>query len=785
MDLKKLLLNRRSVVMTWLISYILVLFVPILFSAALYGEAKRTIDEQIQRANDTLLKQMQDAIDNEIDQINRLTNEIYSNVKVRNLFYTNKFSRGDYSYDLYEITQDLGAYRSTFSNLAEFYIYWAPGDLALTPMVHKPSELLFSDLYSGGELSLQGWKEKLSHIHQRQAIYTSRTNEAGNKQTYVNFISPFPADNNDKPVGSIVVMIDKNKLLHTISGVGEYSGSDVFILNESNQVLVSNTTKEIDLSLVSRFFDKSGNVYGEYQGEESQFFYIKSNNSKLTYLSVVPSYLIWKASAYVRNIAVFSIGFSLLGGCLLTLFFLRRNYKPLDALMQSMAAYTGTKAQRDGNEFHLIQNTFKDTMDEKEQISHRLKQQQNQLRAHWISRLLKGRMDAQLSLEEATPSFQLQFVSRDFCVMLFYLEDSDPFFEKIKHHQVLDKLKLMQFIVTNVVEELVNKHDTGYIAEVDDMLACLINVHNFDKEQTSLQLAQIVEEARSFLMVHYEIEVTIAISGFHVSKLELPDAYNEALDAMEHKLIMGKRKIIWYEELRQGGLYQSKEGYYYPLQTEQQLINFIKLGLVDQARSSLNHIIDRNLHQTSLSLEFAKCLLFNLVSTLIKTMNEVDDIHQTFIENHPHAIENLTNAKTVEDMHKQLIMMLESICLLAAVKQEENKLKLKDNERDEFTRKIVKYVEDNYADTNLNISMIGDSFGMKATYLSKLFKDQSGEGLLDFINKLRIEKAKDLLKAEEVPIMEIANRSGFNDLNTFMRIFKKLEGVTPGKYKIL
>ncbi|WP_197080917.1 helix-turn-helix transcriptional regulator [Gordoniibacillus kamchatkensis] len=67
--------------------------------------------------------------------------------------------------------------------------------------------------------------------------------------------------------------------------------------------------------------------------------------------------------------------------------------------------------------------------------------------------------------------------------------------------------------------------------------------------------------------------------------------------------------------------------------------------------------------------------------------------------------------------------------------------------------------------------------------MSKLFKDHTGEGLLDFINKTRIEAAKRLIAAKNSHVNEIAGSVGFNDVNAFIRTFKKYEGITPGKYK--
>ena len=55
--------------------------------------------------------------------------------------------------------------------------------------------------------------------------------------------------------------------------------------------------------------------------------------------------------------------------------------------------------------------------------------------------------------------------------------------------------------------------------------------------------------------------------------------------------------------------------------------------------------------------------------------------------------------------------------------------------------------------------------------------------MLDRINKVRIEKSKQLLKGKEQSVGDAAYGVGFNDINAFIRVFKKVEGITPGKYK--
>lgn len=71
---------------------------------------------------------------------------------------------------------------------------------------------------------------------------------------------------------------------------------------------------------------------------------------------------------------------------------------------------------------------------------------------------------------------------------------------------------------------------------------------------------------------------------------------------------------------------------------------------------------------------------------------------------------------------------------------------------------------------------------MTPAYLSSIYKKGTGESLLKFINQTRIDEAERLL-SEGVSVVEVAERAGFRDSSTFIRIFKKYTGVTPGQLK--
>lgn len=96
-------------------------------------------------------------------------------------------------------------------------------------------------------------------------------------------------------------------------------------------------------------------------------------------------------------------------------------------------------------------------------------------------------------------------------------------------------------------------------------------------------------------------------------------------------------------------------------------------------------------------------------------------------------------------------------------------------------RAISEYVLENYSDSDLGVGTIAARFGMNAAYLSRAFKDSTGTNLLEFIHRTRVCAAKKFLP--DYPIKEVCAMVGFADTQSFVRIFRKYEAVTPAEYK--
>ncbi|MFC4598209.1 response regulator [Cohnella hongkongensis] len=95
---------------------------------------------------------------------------------------------------------------------------------------------------------------------------------------------------------------------------------------------------------------------------------------------------------------------------------------------------------------------------------------------------------------------------------------------------------------------------------------------------------------------------------------------------------------------------------------------------------------------------------------------------------------------------------------------------------------IVKYIDSRYAE-EITLQDLAERFFLSREYISRKFKQQFGENLSDYIERVRMEKAKLLLMNPQYRIAQVAELVGYRDEKYFSKVFKKLEGLSPNEYR--
>jgi two-component system, response regulator YesN len=100
----------------------------------------------------------------------------------------------------------------------------------------------------------------------------------------------------------------------------------------------------------------------------------------------------------------------------------------------------------------------------------------------------------------------------------------------------------------------------------------------------------------------------------------------------------------------------------------------------------------------------------------------------------------------------------------------------------ELVQSLQGFIEQSYME-DLSLSILADQAGFNASYLSRLFKMETGKGFVQSLREVRMKHACQMLAETSLTNAEVAKRVGFWDEKHFRRIFKKDFGVTPGEYR--
>lgn len=97
---------------------------------------------------------------------------------------------------------------------------------------------------------------------------------------------------------------------------------------------------------------------------------------------------------------------------------------------------------------------------------------------------------------------------------------------------------------------------------------------------------------------------------------------------------------------------------------------------------------------------------------------------------------------------------------------------------------VKEYLEKNYQD-KISLDDLSETFFINKFYLTRLFREQYGVSVNDYLIQVRLSHAKSLLKSANIPIKKISSDCGFKNTNYFYKVFRKREGVSPGEYQQL
>ena len=265
-------------------------------------------------------------------------------------------------------------------------------------------------------------------------------------------------------------------------------------------------------------------------------------------------------------------------------------------------------------------------------------------------------------------------------------------------------------------------------------------------------------------MVKINQQIRIGIGSIK-PMMELKTSYSEALKA----LTMTTENVIHVEDLPMGLEYESN----YPRDLEKQLFDEIKEGNDSKVAVSSNAYFDWMLKNPSTGIMDMRLKILEFVLWAEKIAYNSGGMKYVF-DSRANYLPQIMATEDHEELRRWFLDKMTEATRNVVEKKAEKSTK---------TIALAKeYIKKNF-NADISLEDVSREVNISPYYFSKLFKDETGEGFVEYLTNLRIDKAKELLSGTSYSMKEICQMVGYTDPNYFSRIFKKNVGVTPTEYK--
>ncbi len=767
--------KKRRLFLSWLFSYVIIVVIALLISSIAYIQSVRVIKAEINDSHAAMLKQLKQTVDTKLNDIQKIMDTIMLDKNINK--QTNLNVNPIYNISMLDAISTIKTCELSNSYIDDIFIYYPNRNMVVSGN-GTCGDLEYFEIYYKGKITDNAdWINFLKQKHVKQFYPMSSLNSGKPNIGGTVFLQSISYDNSSKNYATLGIVLNNSFLKKALSSFNEIPEGNSIIVNSGNEY-VEALKNQINFD-VSDFNIKDNYGIKSYKkGKyDVELVYIKSDIVDWRYITIIPRSVFARRAKDVINVMLLCILLCLVGGVIAALVFARRNYNPVDNIIQMFSKFGKLKMDGKFNEFKMIENSMLNIIDENKSITLTLGQQKSVLKRDFLNRLVKGNLKEGISLDDICNTYDIEFKGEYFVLVMFNLEELGKIYSPDTNENEENAIELAHFIIGNVMEELIRKEHDCLFFEVDQAVMCLVNPLKLPDEPKEIQdsIKNIIINGKKFIMDEFSILFTASVSGIHPTLKGIPDAYRECLEAAEYKLVIGNNNIILYSDIH---VFENKSfSNEYSIEVQQQFINCIRTGDFVRAKEVMGHIFEKNFVNSSISLDMARCLMFAIINTLINTVNDIYTmVDNKFLEN-LNPVQKLIQCKTVYEMKEQMEDILGKI-------EDYNDTKKKGNNSNKI-KDIITYIERHYSDHNLSVSSVASEFTLNPVYLSRFFKEQTGEGLLNTINKIRMEKAKAFLHDINYTIKDISEMVGFLNSTIFIRTFKKYEGITPGKYREL
>ncbi|WP_164821501.1 helix-turn-helix domain-containing protein [Paenibacillus koleovorans] len=324
-------------------------------------------------------------------------------------------------------------------------------------------------------------------------------------------------------------------------------------------------------------------------------------------------------------------------------------------------------------------------------------------------------------------------------------------------------LHLMLFALGNIVEECLNPDFRMVMIQHGREGLCLLvqPLRDWDQEQFLESLDRIIAEVNIYIKMFISIGLSDPVQHTH----HLPQAYRQALGALAQRLYQGygHTHTVNKQENHAVGEFDNT--------LIQGIVQAVHSGEERHVWSATNALFD--------AAETGEFPPLTVIAALENLQIALEQTAEKFGKSVAGAMRAYTknpkiNSMDLADLRKHFNASL--ACLLLAIREQST------SKNSQVIHQMIAYMQQHLQD-NIGVKDIADAVQLSLYQANQLFKQETDHTVYEYISKLRIESSERLLADTDYKVFEIAEMVGYQNENSFIRAFRNVKGMTPGKYR--
>jgi two-component system, response regulator YesN len=257
----------------------------------------------------------------------------------------------------------------------------------------------------------------------------------------------------------------------------------------------------------------------------------------------------------------------------------------------------------------------------------------------------------------------------------------------------------------------------------------------------------------------------------HVAKSLSDDSYAD-VDARKSS---GELQAEIWEHIRSIKDIGQTEGMEaYPMEKERELLDLIEIGDRPGAQRVLNEILGHIFFASGGSFDILRARVLELVVLLSRAaIKGGADAQQIFGLNYGY-LNRINSFRNVEDLAYWLSGIMARFT--------DQVFNLSDVKHADVIYRAVDYIRKNYMN-RITLEEAASHVYLSPAYFSRVFKEEMKDNFNVFVNRIRVEAAKKMLLNDSIQLVDVSTLAGFEGQSYFSKVFKRMTGVTPGKYR--